>query len=103
MALVIQHSLIAKSGFKKPKEDIGIEDSGFLMAISYDPDVAQMTVTMKGGSQYTYSSIDPVTFERFKQSRNKGKFYSDEIRGKEKASRVVNKTIGKPVSQKTKK
>ncbi len=102
MALVLVHPAIAKAGNKKPKEELPLSnDTSFMMSASYDPDNATMKITMLSGSEYIYSNIDPSTFARFKESRNKGKFYADEIRGVEKATRSVNKTIGKPVSKKT--
>lgn len=101
MALILKHPSQQTKSSKK-KEDLGIEDSSFLMAASYNQDDATLTITMKGGSQYTYSSVDPSTFERFKQSRNKGKFYSDEIRGVEKGSRTVDHTVGPSAKKKTK-
>ncbi len=98
MALVLVHPS-QKVGKKKAKEDMPIEGSSFLMNATYDPDMAQLTITMKNGGQYTYSSVDPSKFESFKQSGDKSKFYSDEIRGKESGTRTVNKTIGKPVKK----
>jgi len=99
MALVLIHPSIGKASVKKKKEDLPIEDSTFLMAATYDPEMAQMTITMKNGGEYTYSSIDPSTFERFKQARDKSRFYANEIRGVEKGSRTVNKTIGKAIQK----
>lgn len=101
MALVLQHPSL-KSGKKKAKEDMPIEGSSFLMNAEYNSDMAQLTITMKNGGQYTYSSVDPSKFESFKQSRDKGRFYADQIKGVEKGSRTINKTIGPAVSKKTK-
>lgn len=100
MAIVLKHPSQVKAEAKK--EDLPIHDSSFLMSASYDADQMVMTVTMRSGSQYMYNYIYPSTFESFKQAKNKSKFYSDNIRGKEKGSRSINKSIGPAISKKTK-
>lgn len=101
MAQVIQHPAIAalnKKGDKK-KEDLAIDDSSFLMSASHDGK-SQLTITMKNGSQYVYSNVDPSLMEEFKQSQNKGKFYADRIKALSGGStRTINKTIGKSVKK----
>ncbi len=101
MALVLKHPAQIKANAKGKKEDLPIEDSSFLMAATYDPDMAQLIITMKNGSQYTYSSVDPSKFEQFKQSRNKSKYYADQIKGVETGSRTINKNIGPAISKKS--
>jgi hypothetical protein len=97
MALVVQHPTIAKL-FKPAKlQELPIADSKFLQNVSYDPDNSQMTVTMKNGAQYVYFNIPPGTMEDFAESKSKGKFYADNIRGQASSQRTIDKTVGKKV------
>lgn len=98
MAQVVQHPAISAMNKKDKgkKDDLAIDDSSFLMSASHDGK-SQLTITMKNGSEYVYSNIDPSLMEEFKQSPNKGKFYADRIKGE--STRIVNKTIGKAVKR----
>ncbi len=95
MAIVVQHPKISASQTKKGSEDMPIGDSSFLQQVTYDAGSLQMTVIMKNGGTYIYSSVSPDVMSDFTESRDKSSFYANAIRGKYPGSRIVNKTTGK--------
>lgn len=82
---------------------MGIGDSSFLQHISYDSSTMQLTVTMKNGAEYIHQQVYPQTADDFMQAPNKGQYYGKVIRGAHPSTRIVNKTVGKNISKKTKK
>ena len=100
MAQVIQHPSIAKQS-QTNLQEMPIAGSSYLQHVAYDPANLQMTVTMKTGAQYIYSYIYPSIMEEFVKAPSKGKFYADNVRGVSKATRVIDKNVGKKVSKTT--
>lgn len=101
MALVVQNPKI-KEALKRPlqekKTEMPIGDSSFLQKVSYDATAQSMTVTMKNGSQYVYSQVNPGMMENFMQAQNKGEYYSRVVKKTLGGSqRIVDKTVGKAV------
>lgn len=84
--------------FNQPSKgirDFPINESSFLMNVHYDPNTLQAVVTMKGGSQYVYNMVFPMTIDQWMQSPSKGEFFSKNIRGKYKMrTRMIDKTVG---------
>lgn len=96
MALINQNP--AFNSQSKGIREFPITESSFLMNVHYDPNTLQAVVTMKGGSQYIYNMVFPMTIDQWMQSPSKGKFFAENIRGKFKMrSRIIDKTVGKPV------
>jgi len=74
-----------------------IGDSSFLQKIKYDPSAFQLTVTMKNGAEYIHFQVFPATVDAMMQAPSKGKFYGQNIVGKNPSAKVIDKNVGKPV------
>lgn len=96
MALIVQNASIAnQTQAGSQVRELAIGDSSFLQHIHYDPQTFQLTVTTKRGAQYIYFYVFPATFDQFTQSKSKGRFFAEFIRGKSPSARTVSKNVGK--------
>lgn len=102
MALVILHPAISAQQGKAKTMEMPVVESGFLMHVSYDQENLQMTVTMKNGAQYLYSYVYPNAMSDFLEARSKGEFYSRAVKGRYESTRIITKSVGKKISQKSK-
>ena len=58
--------------------------SSMIGAASYDPDTGELTVQMrKNGRSYTTTNFTPQEWESFKSAWSPGKWWHDNIRGRE--------------------
>lgn len=99
MAIVLNHPKISDAHDSGKDVDMPIGDSSFLQNVSYDSKNQQMTVTMRNGGQYVYSSISKDVAQDFMESKDKGRFYTDTIKNNYPSQRTVNKTVGKAVKK----
>ncbi len=99
MGLVLNHPRVAQEQEKKVDDDVPVQDSNFLENVSYDATNRQMTVTMKQGGQYVYSDVPADVMGDFKESKDKGSYYANFIKGQYGSARTINKTVGKKVKK----
>lgn len=99
MAIVIQSSAITGQSAAPKKQKMPLAESSFLQEVEYDSNTMQATVTMKNGSQHIYFMVYPMEMEQWIQSRSKGEFYNQAIKGKKLGTPTVKKTVGKAISK----
>ena len=92
MATIAMNPKLSPAPGKVREEPIG--DSSWIAKIKYDPVQLQLTVTTKEGSEYVHFMVYPATVDQFLQSPSKGRFYSENIKGKGISTRTVSKNTG---------
>lgn len=97
MATLAQPSIAAPNSAPSTVHEVPVVESSWLMKIKYDPATLQLTITTKGGSEYVHFMVYPATFDQLMQAPSKGRFYAQNIKGKGLSSRVITKTVGKPL------
>lgn len=54
--------------------------SSFIESIGYNEEAQRLVVTMKGGKNYLYGGVSREVYEEFAASKNKGSYFSKNIR-----------------------
>lgn len=100
MALVVQHPKISGQSKVIQSRETPVGESQVIQNIKHDSQSLQLTVTMKNGAQYLYSNVYPQVYEDFVQSKSKGRFFSEVIKGKYPSDRSINKNTGPSAKRK---
>ena len=50
--------------------------------IGYDPDTQELRVHFNDGAEYAYEDVSAATFQKFRESDSKGKYFHQHIKGK---------------------
>jgi len=57
-------------------------ESSVLQSASYDVTINLLTVTFKSGRSYDFFDVPPSIWEEFKKAESKGRFFTQNIKGK---------------------
>ena len=57
-------------------------ESSVLHSASYDETINLLTVTFKSGRSYDFFDVLPSIWEEFKKAESKGRFFTQNIKGK---------------------
>ena len=57
-------------------------ESSVLHSASYDKVMNRLTVTFKSGRSYDFFDVPPSIWEEFKKAESKGRFFTQNIKGK---------------------
>jgi hypothetical protein len=71
-----------KKKMGKNNETFYTASSTFIQAATYDYKNNSLTIDFKNGTQIEHKSIDPATWDRFRESSSHGSFYARNIKGK---------------------
>ena len=67
-------------------QNVQTEESSAIAEIIYHPGSEKMVVIFRDQTEYSFEDVPSKTFEAFKNSESKGKFFSENIRDEFKSS-----------------
>jgi hypothetical protein len=75
-------------------KEVDTPESSVFAKLSYDSSTFQLTATFKSGTQHVYFFVFPAVAEQLFQSPSKGKFFTENIKGKNLSFKTINRNTG---------
>ncbi len=94
MASILQN-ISHQPSQKSRTQDLPPSQSSWIQDFKYDAQTLQLTVTLKGGSEYVYWNLPPQIYEELVKAPSKGSFFAKNIKGRFSSHATIKKPVGR--------